>query len=282
AGAPIDNKYRFLVGFNQIISNWNFDFSKIDLVIVMDSGSLVYAGVAELLPKDKNYTLVNFDHHATNDNFGDYNLIETGVSSTSELLYYFFQAVGFVVSPDLATNLLTGIVFDTSFLSHSATKTTTLEVFAKLLTAGGRIEQVYAFMKNNRPISLWQTWGEGFERLNWNHRYEAAITYFKAQAGQDTIKTEDFTNFLNQLDQAKIVLVLEEQDGFVKGRFRTTLPQVNTAQLAVWLGGGGHRKASGFKIKGQLQLIGSELAGVAVEEVFSEKNTLTNGSDNGK
>lgn len=282
AGAPIDDKYKFLADFSEVSSEWNFDFSKIELVIVMDSGSLTYAGVAELLPKERTFQLVNFDHHATNDNFGDFNLVEINISSTSEMIFYFFQTIGFNITPDAATELLAGLMFDTSFLSHSATRASTLEAFAKLLVYGGRIEEVYAYMKNNKPLSVWQTWGEGFERLNWNHRYGSVATYFKANPDQDNIKTEDFTNFLNQLDQARLILVLEEQDGFIKGRFRTTLPEVNTAQLATWLGGGGHRKASGFKVKGQLLLAGQELIGVKVEEIFSEKSPLTNGSDNGK
>lgn len=282
ASSPIDSKYKFLPGFSKITSEWNFDFSKIDLVIIMDSGSLAYCGVAELLPKEKTYQLVNFDHHATNDDFGDFNLVEANISSTSEMIFYFFQTIGFIITPDIATELLAGLMFDTSFLSHSATRATTLEAFSKLLDSGGRIEEVYAHMKNNKPLSVWQTWGQGFERLNWNYRYGSATTYFKAEPDQDSIKTEDFTNFLNQLDSARLILVLEEQDGFIKGRFRTTLPEVNAAQLATWLGGGGHRKAAGFKIKGQLQLVGEELVGVRVEEIFSEKNPLTDGSNNGK
>jgi phosphoesterase RecJ-like protein len=267
-GLPLDNKYRFLVGFDQIKTSWNFDFNQIDLVIVLDSGSLVYAGVAELLPKEKTYQLVNFDHHATNTLFGDFNIVEANTSSTSEMIFSFFKTIGFAVDANVATSLLAGIVFDTSFLTHSATKTTTLEVFSKLIAVGGRIEEVYAYMKNNKPLSVWQSWGEGFERLIWNHRYQAAITYFQA-IGDNDVKTEDFTNFLNQLEQAKLILVLEEAKGFVKGRFRTMTAEVNAAQLATWLGGGGHRKAAGFQIKGKLET-GSAGLRVIVEALSKE------------
>jgi phosphoesterase RecJ-like protein len=43
----------------------------------------------------------------------------------------------------------------------------------------------------------------------------------------------------------------EEPDGIVKGSFRTT-SDVDVAALAEKFGGGGHKKAAGFKVKGKL------------------------------
>ena len=51
----------------------------------------------------------------------------------------------------------------------------------------------------------------------------------------------------------RAVLVLRENDdGTVKGSLRTTRDDVDVAALAKLFGGGGHKKAAGFTVKGKL------------------------------
>ena len=47
-------------------------------------------------------------------------------------------------------------------------------------------------------------------------------------------------------------LMRETDDGYVKGSLRTSDDSVDVSKIANLLGGGGHHKASGFKIKGSL------------------------------
>ena len=60
-------------------------------------------------------------------------------------------------------------------------------------------------------------------------------------------------NFLNDLSGFRAALVLKEQaDGTVKGSLRTTRDDVDVAAMAAEYGGGGHKKAAGFTVKGSL------------------------------
>ncbi|MCK5320307.1 hypothetical protein KAJ61_02885, partial [Candidatus Parcubacteria bacterium] len=45
----------------------------------------------------------------------------------------------------------------------------------------------------------------------------------------------------------------EEKDGKLKGSLRTSNPDIDISLLAAKLGGGGHPKASGFVVDGQLE-----------------------------
>jgi phosphoesterase RecJ-like protein len=47
-------------------------------------------------------------------------------------------------------------------------------------------------------------------------------------------------------------LVYESGDGKIKGSLRTEKNNVNLTLLASYLGGGGHKKASGFSVNGKL------------------------------
>ena len=67
---------------------------------------------------------------------------------------------------------------------------------------------------------------------------------------------EGVANFLNELDQAQdgVVMVLSErEEGKVKGSLRTTNALIDVSKLAKILGGGGHKKASGFTVEGKLK-----------------------------
>ena len=58
---------------------------------------------------------------------------------------------------------------------------------------------------------------------------------------------------MNNLTGVKATLILQQQeDNIIKGSLRTNDDLIDVSKLAKILGGGGHRKAAGFKIKGNL------------------------------
>ena len=60
-------------------------------------------------------------------------------------------------------------------------------------------------------------------------------------------------NFMNNLSEGKAALILKELPGNqVKGSFRTTRDDVDVSAMAKALGGGGHKKAAGFTVEGNI------------------------------
>ena len=53
------------------------------------------------LPDPKPF-IINIDHHVTNTQFGDINLVEPKATSTTEILYQLFIDMGIVISPEIA------------------------------------------------------------------------------------------------------------------------------------------------------------------------------------
>ena len=51
----------------------------------------------------------------------------------------------------------------------------------------------------------------------------------------------------------KYAVLLTETEGEVHGQIRTVQPEVNVAEIARRLGGGGHTQAAAFRIKGKLE-----------------------------
>jgi phosphoesterase RecJ-like protein len=110
----------------------------------------------------------------------------------------------------------------------------------------------------NKSVASLKIWGKALERLRHVPEYDMAITWFKADdlegPGSDEA-VEGVSNFLSSAcSGADTMLVLREKnDGLVKGSMRSIKRDIS--RLAQQLGGGGHKRASGFAVKGKIEVI---------------------------
>ncbi len=236
-----------------------FKQDKYDLIIVLDSGSLDYAGVYTLMESIV-YTsyIINIDHHKTNDKFGNLNLVIESASSASEIMYDLFRLWKVSITKDMATSLLNGIIFDTGVFSNAGTTLGSLKAASHLLNLGARHKEINENFIRNKSLNLLKLWGLAFERLEYNSKYQIAYTILTYQDVEkfdlEEGASEGLSNFFNELAGAKITMVLyEKEPGVIKGSLRTTFNDVDVSALAkAWGGGGGHQKAAGFTISGTL------------------------------
>jgi phosphoesterase RecJ-like protein len=228
-----------------------------DVVAVFDAGDLRYAGVdahvAAMRPKP---AILNFDHHVTNERFGDVNVVDVKASSTAEVVYGFCMTCGVDIDRDMATCILTGILTDTGNFTNPATTGGSLEAASDLMRRGAKIQEVASQLVRNKPIDALRLWGQVFSRLKFNRELGVASTAILASdldAGDvEEEHVEGIANFLNTFLDAKVVLVLKEMPGGkVKGSFRTA-EDVDVSVPAKMLGGGGHKKAAGFTMAGKV------------------------------
>ena len=66
-------------------------------------------------------TILNIDHHISNENYGDVNFIDASAPATGQILLEFFQHVGACVSAEMATNLFAAISTDTGSFQYAGT-----------------------------------------------------------------------------------------------------------------------------------------------------------------
>lgn len=228
-----------------------------DVLAVFDAGDLRFAGIADIIPKmPMKPRILNFDHHATNERFGDVNVLDVAASSTAEVVYDFLRQNGEEISHAASICLLTGILTDTGNFSNPATTWTSLVAASDLLRRGAKIQEVSRHLLRNKSIPALRLWGQALSRLKHNPRDGVASTAVFlsdiAEAGIDDEHVEGLSNFLNMFLDAKILLVLKElPDGKVKGSYRSA-SDIDVSALALRHGGGGHKKAAGFTIPGKI------------------------------
>ncbi|MBI4133627.1 DHH family phosphoesterase [Candidatus Uhrbacteria bacterium] len=253
----IPEQYHYLPGFERFTYDPGVFQDQYDLLCVFDAGDPRYAGIAlhlERMPQRP--TIVNIDHHATNERYGDQNLLFTDASSTAEVVHRFFTANGITIDPHMATCLLTGIVTDTSNFVNPATNATCIRAASNLLICGARMGDITRSLVRNKSIPALQLWGRALERIRENHALGIASTIITKEdveeAGADVGEaTEGIANFLGAVLDVAVIMVLKEQsDGLIKGSLRSNSKDVSA--IAKLLGGGGHKKAAGFTVRGKL------------------------------
>jgi phosphoesterase RecJ-like protein len=257
--ASVPKGFRFLPGTEFIITNpalinWR-DF---DLFLCVDAAEPALTGLADkFTERPASLTTVNFDHHLTNPEYGDLNLVDRMAPATCAMLYEWFQAAEYHIDRRIATCLLTGILTDTGSFSNPATNEIALETSAQLLLRGASVGVILNKVVKNKSLPELKLWGRAFERLHENETLGLVTTVITKQdieeLGVTNEALEGVANFLNDLQGYRGVLVLKEQtDGTIKGSLRTTRDDVDVSELAKLFGGGGHRKAAGFTTKGFL------------------------------
>ncbi|MFA6410454.1 MAG: DHH family phosphoesterase [Candidatus Buchananbacteria bacterium] len=254
-----DSNLAWLTDYEPIITDPKYILAQqYDLIVVLDSGDLRYAGVDQVLPQFLPLPLIiNIDHHNTNRNFGTINLVDSNAVSTTQIIFQFFKTLRVRISAKQATALLAGIIYDTYNFTNPNTNDRSLEITSDLLRAGALLPQVSDSILRNKTVDALQVWGKILTRLSYNAKLGVAFVAITkddleyVEFGAEI--TKGVANFLNNLAGVKAVLILEQQsDDIIKGSLRTNEELIDVSELAKMLGGGGHKKAAGFKLNGRL------------------------------
>jgi len=256
--SEIPNHYTFLPHINTVIADTSlFKDLNIDTIIFLDSSDKRYAGVDKYVSKHP-ATIINIDHHPTNEKYGHLNLVDSTASSTTEIIFRFFRYNGVRICNHKATALLTGIMTDTGNFTNSATSVSAVTTAGYLLRAGANLPLINRSTLQNNSIAILKLWGVVLDRLEHHPDKDMVFTYllqkdYKKHKVSEK-EADGIANFMNSIGGVKIGLFLKEQeDGKIKGSFRTVRNDVDVAVMAKKLGGGGHKKAAGFTTDGNVQ-----------------------------
>jgi phosphoesterase RecJ-like protein len=232
-------------------------------VILLDNGDFKRTGlVDEIKEAQRNgIPVLNIDHHPKNDlwKYADINYANAESSSTSELVYKILVGLDYDITPMIATCLLTGIFYDTGGFKHPNTSEAVLSIAADLLRRGARLRKISDNIANSKTMPVFKLWGIALSRLKIHPTLGISVSVLSQKDLIDCSATEDdvsgLVNLLSSAPESKAALLLyETKDAKIKGSLRTERDNIDLAKLAQLLGGGGHKKASGFTIPGKLKI----------------------------
>jgi phosphoesterase RecJ-like protein len=178
----------------------------------------------------------------TTEDFGTLNLVESQAVATASVLTNHFSEWGLLITPPIASNLITGLVTDTLGFRTSNTTPDSLRQVAHLMEIGADLSQLYYRSLVRRTFVEAKYWGAGLSSLQradgivW-----ATLTLADRKASGYSGKDADIA-----------IMFVEQNANTTKISWRGLKPQVDVSQISLQFDGGGHKAASGAELSGSL------------------------------
>lgn len=250
---PVPNAYRTLPGVDRIVHQ--LPCTAPDVAIVLECDSIERTGFCcEAFANMGAGMLINIDHHRSARTFGDINWINENACAVGSMVYELIIGAGMAISEPMATCLYTAVLTDTGSFTHAGTIASTFALAEHLIQSGAdpnRIAQDIYFSNSPGKVRLLGTALTNMQidgEVAWSVITEAEME----RAGAIVEDCEGVVNYLIGISGVVAAAFLREIPG-PDTAFRLSLRSkgdVDVAEVAEKLGGGGHRNASGCTIPG--------------------------------
>ncbi len=203
------------------------------------------------------------DHHISNKNYAEKTLLRGNATAACEVIYDLAEYMGVKITKHCATCLYTGIATDSGCFKYDCTTPRAHEIAADMMRRYdinfARINRYMFDVKSegrmrleSKVVELMETYLGG--RLN-----IIAVTKEIADAmGVSMDELEGFAPMTIQLEQSEVGIFIRQRDNDYKCSFRSA-NDVNVSEICQSLGGGGHAKAAGCSMTGELEEIKKSL-----------------------
>jgi phosphoesterase RecJ-like protein len=206
----------------------------------------------------KKYPTINVDHHVSNPRYAKYNYVRECAANCLNI-YTLIKDMGVSIDKEIAEYLLMGILTDSGNFSHDDVCEETLATAAKLVAAGADICRYNYQLFKSQPRERAALYADvmGKMRYYFDDRF-AAIIISQEQMKKHNANygmTEGFVDFPLNVDSVEVAAALLEMR---KGQYKISLRSKHYAdvnKIAAVYGGGGHVRASGCMLHGDVEEI---------------------------
>ena len=239
------SRFKFF-GNNEKIDN--IDTTK-GLLIVLDTPDIKRIDGVSL----NNFEyVIKMDHHPIIDKYANIELIDDNSCSTSQLILEFIFNNKIEINKEIGEKLYLGIVGDTDRFLHDYTSSKTFSLVTRLLEETNiDFTSLYKVLYQ-RPISEIRFEGYIYQNLILT---ENGVAYIKItdrklkEFGVDSAAAGNMINDLKFVNEIIVWVFLTEdiKSNLIRANIRSVGPYIN--DVATKFGGGGHKYASGVKLK---------------------------------
>lgn len=251
---PIPANLRFLAAAEECVRPEQAT-GPFDLALFLDCADLERIGVARRLLEGIPH-LINIDHHPSNRRYGDINFIDPAAGACGELALRLIDDLGGGLDPRTATALFAALATDTGSFRYANTSAHTLALAARLRAAGADTALIGREVWESRSLAALRLLGRALGHLGVDAGGELAWISLTAEdlaavAGGpgDSEGLVDYPRSLRGVEVA--ALFVAEVPGEVRVSLRSH-QRVDVSALAGRFGGGGHARAAGCTVAGEL------------------------------
>lgn len=250
---PIPDKLRFLDTDRRLRrpqSGRHFD-----VVVAVDCASKERLGTVAGHIENRGI-LVNIDHHASNDRYGDINWVSPREPSSGELIHDLCRWAGWKITSAIANCLFTAVSTDTGSFQYASTTPDTLRTAADLVEDGASLSRICEEVYQSFPLTRVKLLRHVFNRFHLVHTNRTAYFWLKkadyTRTGASTEESEGLIDHIRAIEGVVVAVVFEEiQPELTRLSLRSKDEKVNVNEIAGLFGGGGHKAAAGARVSGK-------------------------------
>jgi bifunctional oligoribonuclease and PAP phosphatase NrnA len=252
---PAPDHYMDFPGVDRIEIARSIDERDADALIVMESGDLKRTGVGGL---EGRFT-INIDHHQGNTFYGDLNWVDLGAAACGEMVFDLIDVLGVPLTIEIATHIYLAILTDTGSFHYSNMTPKTFDISRRTVEAGVNPAAMARRVFDQNSFGKLKLIGALLAHMDLRDRGRLAVMYLDDDIMNATGTTYNDTEGLINLPLTAreihaVVFFKLGADGDMHVSMRSKY-DVDVREIAARHGGGGHKNAAGFKIKGPLDAV---------------------------
>jgi len=251
-------KYRFLADSDKIekYNSAKHDniISTVDAIFVLDCGQLLRVKTMGEAIKNSSAKKVLIDHHIEPENFVDLIFSNPKAVATGEMIYYFIKQATGEISKEIAEAIYAAIYTDSGGFRFPSTTSEIHRIVAELLDCGANPDYIYENIYNQNSLARMELKGFATSNIEYFRDGKIAIVCITKEVFKKTKTTNVDAEDLSQIALSvrgvlvSILLIEAEETGEIKVSLRSK-DEINVREIAAKYGGGGHKNASGCRLK---------------------------------
>lgn len=226
-----------------------------DLIFTLDFNALNRTGALESVLENASAKFIMIDHHQQPDDYAIVTYSDVSMSSTCEMVYHFIEKLRGKneITPEIATNIYTGIMTDTGSFRFPVTSATTHRVIAHLIECGANNSDIHQSIYDTNSPERLKLLGVALKNMTILPEYRTAyITLSQDELDAHSFKKGDTEGFVNYSLSIKgiifaVIFIENKQESITKISFRSKGSFSVNEFARNHYHGGGHTNAAGGK-----------------------------------
>ena len=247
-----------------------------DVVVLLDFNELARTGpMAQAIARAPSKKLV-IDHHPhAGKPWWDACFVDVSASATGVLVWRVLAALGAPIDPLVATAVFTSLVTDTGWFRYSNTDAETFALAAELVESGAQPAALFGALFQRRSAGEPRALAAVLARLSYHAEGRLAVVDQPlGNGGAPALDDGDpVLDCLRAVEGVEVVLYVREIEPGVCKLSARSKTGFDVNRLARQFGGGGHVKAAGATLAGELAAVRARLVAAAVAMLAENEAT---------
>ena len=229
-----------------------------DLAISVDCATLKRVAKKEYFENAKKTIVI--DHHGSNTMYGDLNFVNPVSPACCEILAGIVEYFEIKMSKDLGTCIMTGIITDTGGFRHAGITPETFEFTANLIRIGVNVPQIYKKTLRTKTRANFELSKRVIERMELLEDEKVAFTYMnkkdEEEVGAEEGDHEGLVDIGMDIEGIEVSIFIRQKDE--ENAYKISMRSandVNVSDICLMFGGGGHPKAAGALVQGNVEQV---------------------------